>query len=208
MVFSNIFGRDMNFPVYLLSGQLIFGFFNESTTQAMRSVVGGAGIIRKIFVPKYIFPVSRVLSSMVNMFFSFLAFLLVFIVTRAPVHWNMLLIPIPILYTFVFSLGVGMLLSSLAVFFHDITYLYGVFTVLLMYLTPIFYPVSLLPRLVEQFIGLNPLYHYVDYFRKLVMHGVVPGLWPNMVCIGFALAALSVGIYVSVSQQGKYILYL
>ncbi|MCL2060309.1 MAG: ABC transporter permease, partial [Oscillospiraceae bacterium] len=141
LVFSYIFRFQIeNFPVYLLSGQIIFGFFSESTTQAMGSVIAGEGIIKKIYVPKYIFPVSRVLSSLVNLAFSFIAFLLVFIFTGVQFKPTMLLLPIPILYVLVFSLGIAMLLSSMAVFFRDLTYLYGVFLTLLLYLTPLFYP--------------------------------------------------------------------
>jgi ABC-type polysaccharide/polyol phosphate export permease len=208
-IFAKLFRSEIqNFPVYLLSGQIIFGFFNESTTQAMGSVIANEGIIRKIYVPKYVFPLTRVLSSLVNLFFSFLAFLLVFIATGAHFQWTMLLIPIPIIYVFIFSLGVAMLMSSLAVFFRDLTYLYGVFMLLLMYMTPLFYPVSILPEWMIPVIGFNPLYHFVDYFRALTLWGIIPDLWSNMVCIGFALASLCGGAYVFMRQQDRYILYL
>ena len=209
LVFSYLFRNQIeNFPVYLLSGQIIFGFFAESTTLAMNSIIAGEGIIKKVYVPKYIFPVSRVLSSLVNLLFSFLAFMLVFIITGARFRATFLLIPIPILYTFVFSLGVAVLLSSLTVFFRDLIYLYGVFTTLLMYLTPIFYPVDIWPEALRPFMGLNPIYHFVDYFRDLALRGVVPGLWDNVVCLGFALAALCGGMYVFMSQEDKFILSL
>ena len=209
LVFSYLFRFQIeNFPVYLLSGQIIFGFFNESTTLAMSSVITNEGVIKKIYVPKYIFPLSRVLSSLVNLAFSLVAFLLVFIITRAPFHITMLLLPIPIIYTFVFSLGIAMLLSSLAVFFRDLTYLYGILLTLVMYLTPLFYPIEIIPEQMQPFMGFNPLYHFVDYARDLALRGVVPDLWSNMVCIGFALAALCCGLYVFMRQQDKYILHL
>ena len=208
-VFSYLFSRSIEyFPVYLISGQLIYNFFSESTKLGLGSIISSEGIIKKIYVPKYIFPMSRVISSLVNVAFSFLAFLLVFIVVGAPFRWTMLLLPIPVLYTFIFSLGVAMLLSSLAVFFRDLKYLYGIFTLLLMYLTPIFYPVDILPKKFIPIIGFNPLYHFVDYYRSLALYGKVPDLWSNMVCIGFALAALCCGVYVFMSQQEKYILHM
>jgi len=79
---------------------------------------------------------------------------------------------------------------------------------LLMYLTPIFYPVSTIPQWALPYYGLNPLYHFVDYFRSLALYGVIPGLWANTVCVGFALASLCTGVYVFMSLQDKYILYL
>ena len=209
MVFSLIFRNQIpNFPVYLLSGNIIYAFFNESTNQAMLSVVTNEGIIKKVYVPKYIFPVSKVLSSLVNLGFSFLAFMLVFVITRAPFHWTMLMLPVPIIYTFVFSLGIAMLLSSLAVFFRDLSYLYGIFLMLLMYMTPLFYPVSILPEWAVPLVGFNPIYHFVCYFRDLALSGIVPSLWENMVCLGYALAALCLGTYTFMSKQDRFILYL
>lgn len=209
MVFSFLFRNEIEyFPIYLLSGLIIFNFFSEATTGAMGSIVSASAVIKKVYVPKYIFPISRVTSSLVNLLFSILAFILVFVVIRAPFHWTILLIPIPILYTFLFSLGVGMMLSSMAVFFRDLTYLYGVFTLLLLYLSAIFYPVTALPEWVQQVLGLNPLYHYISYFRHLALYGTIPGFWANAVCIGLAMAALCYGIYVTMSQQDKYILHL
>ncbi|MCL1883905.1 MAG: ABC transporter permease [Defluviitaleaceae bacterium] len=209
MVFSFLFEPDINnFPVYVFSGQLIFNFFSESTSNAMMSIVGNAGTIKKLYVPKYIFPITRVLSSTVNLGFSFIAFLLVFVATGESFKWAMLLIPIPVLYVFVFALGAGMILSALAVFFRDITYVYTVGLTMLMFLTPILYPVAILPARVFHLVHLNPLFHYVGYFRALVLEGTVPGLWENIICLGFALAALGVGLYVKMAQQDKYILYI
>jgi ABC-type polysaccharide/polyol phosphate export permease len=209
MVFSYIFRMQIeNFPVYMLSGNIIYSFFSESTNQAMGSVIANEGIIKKVYVPKYIFPVSKVLSSLVNLLFSFIAFLLVFIITQASFRWTLLLIPIPIIYAFVFSLGISMLLSSLAVFFRDLSYLYGVLLTLLMYMTPLFYPIEALPESMVTVIGFNPIYHFVNYFRDLALRGAVPGLWENMVCLGFALAALCLGMFTFMSQQDRYILHL
>jgi len=209
MVFSLLFHFEIeNFPVYLLSGQLMFNFFSESTSLAMGSITGGAGTIKKVYVPKYIFPLSCVVSSMVNLGFSFLAFLVVFAVTRAPLHWTILLVPIPMLYLLIFSVGVGLFLSAIAVFFRDLTHIYGVFLTLLMFLSAIMYPVSILPDRIFHLIHLNPMFHYIDYFRELALNGNIPGLWANIICLGFALAALGVGLYVKMSQQDKYILYL
>ena len=209
MVFSTIFRFEIEyFPLYLLSGQLIFNFFSESTTLAMFSIVNGASQIKKVYVPKYVFPVSRVLSSMVNLGFSFIAFLIVFLILRAPFHWTMLLIPIPVIYLVIFSMGVGMLLSAMTVFFRDIGYIYGILTTLLMFLTPIFWPTSMLSPSIYHLIHLNPMFHYVSYFRDVALYGNVPSLWTNIICLGFALAALSIGLYVKIAQQDKYILYL
>ena len=209
MVFSMLFRFEIpHFPVYLLSGQMIFIFFSEATTGAMGSITGNAGIIKKVYVPKYIFPVSRIFSALVNLAFAFVAFLIVVVITGAPLHWTIVLFPIPIFYTFLFALGVGMLLSCVAVFFRDISHIYGIFTTLLMFMTPIMYPVSILPDRVFQLMHLNPLYHYITFFRALALDGVIPGFWVNIVCLGFALLSICVGLSATVARQDKYILYL
>ena len=207
MVFSTMFRHNIpNFPVYLLSGRLMYDFFSEATSSAMVSVVGGESIIKKIYVPKYIFPVSKVVSSLVNMFFFLIAFFIVFIATGESFKWTMLLLPIPIIYIFVFSLGIAMLLSSMTVFFRDLTYLYGVFTLALFFLTPIIYPIDMLPPWLLPYIGLNPLFQYIEYVRDLTLHGVVPDLWSNLVCIGFSLMAFCCGVYVFMTKQDRFIL--
>jgi len=209
MVFSMLFRMEIyNLPIYILSGQLIFNFYSEATSTAMLSIVSGAGTIKKLYVPKYIFPVSRILSSTINLGFSFIAFLIVFLVTQVPFYWTILLVPIPIMYVFIFAMGVGMILSAMAVFFRDITYIYGISLTLLMFLTPIIYPVSILSPRMFHLIHLNPMFHYVEYFRDLALNGIIPGLWANIICLGFSLAALGIGIYVKISQQDKYILYI
>ena len=208
-VFSHLFRNDIeNFPVWVFSGQLIFNFFQESTTLAMTSVIASEGVIKKVYVPKYIFPLSRVISSLINVFFTFVSFMLVFTVTGSQFYWTMLLIPIPLLYVFVFSLGVAMFLSSMAVFFRDLTYLYGVLTLMLFFLTPIMYHPSIIPAHFQGLYGLNPMFQFLQYFRSVAMDGVVPDLWTNMVCIGLALTSLCVGTYVFMKQQDKYILSL
>jgi len=207
IVFSFVFRNQIEyFPVYLFCGLIIFNFFNESTSLAMNSVIASEGIIKKIYVPKYIFPLARVTSSLVNLAFSLIAFIFVFIVVGAPFKWTLLLIPIPFIYTFVFALGVAMFMSCLAVFFRDLTYLYGIFTLMLMYLTPLFYPVDIIPEWFLPYYGLNPLYHFVDYFRSLTLLGIVPNLWSNMVCIGYALASLCCGTYIFMRKQDQFIL--
>ena len=209
MVFSYVFRREIeHFPAYLLSGLILYNFFNESTTRAMSSIIENEGIIKKVYVPKYVFPLSRVTSSLVNLLFSFLAFLLVFTVTGVPFKWTMLLLPIPMIYTFIFSLGVAMFMSSLSVFFRDLTYLYGVLLTLWFYLTPLIYPIEIIPGWALPFFGLNPLFHFITYFRNLTLAGVVPDLWANMVCVGFALTSLCIGTYVFMARQDRYILYL
>jgi ABC-2 type transport system permease protein len=208
-VFSILFHQAIpNFPVYLLTGQIIFSFFSDSTNLAMNSIITNSSLIKKIYIPKYIFPLSRVLSSFVNLLFSLIALLFVMIVTKASFSWAMLLFPIPLIYILVFSLGVGLILSAYVVFFRDILFLYGVILTAWTYLTPIFYPISIIPVKYLLIYKLNPLYHYITYFREIMLYGRVPSFELNISCIFYAVITLLIGLYVFYKRQNDFILYI
>jgi len=209
IVFSFLFRFDIeNFPVYLLSGQIIFTLFNETTNLCMNSVLGAAAMMKKVNVPKYIFPLSRALSCLINFVFSLTALVLVMLITKAPFHMSMLYIPIAVFYAFVFSLGIGLILSAAVVFFRDISYLYGILMTAVTYLTPLFYPISIVPDQFRWLISLNPLYHLVECFRTCAIYGGIPDLWQNTVCGLVAFASLGIGLYVFYHKQDDFILHI
>ena len=209
IVFSSMFRFDIpNYPVYLLAGQLIFSFYSEATNMAMGSILGNASLIKKIYLPKYIFPVSRVLSSFTTMTFSLVALFIVMIAPKASLHITIVLLPVVLLYVLIFTLGISMVLSVLVVYFRDIRYLYGVFLTALMYLTPIFYPVSILPQWLKDILFLNPLYDFVDMFRKVVLYGEWPLYTEHLLCLGIAAGTLIVGLLVFKRYQRNFILYI
>lgn len=141
VVFSNLFKFDVEyFPVYLLSGQLIFNFYSEATTASMSAIMDNGSLLKKIYVPKYLFVLSRVFSSTINLLASFTALILVMLAMRVELHYTVLLVPIPLIFIVLFSLGVGLILSAITVKFRDIMHLYSVFVTALMYLTPVIYP--------------------------------------------------------------------
>lgn len=210
MVFSYFFRFDIeNYPVYILSGQLIFNYFTESTSMAMESVIGYAPLIKKVYVPKYIFPLEKTCFSFVNLCFSCIALIVVMLVTGAPFHPTMILAIYPMVTLFLFSLGVGLFLSSSSIFFRDIIHLWSVFTTALMYASAVFYPKSLLDGSIMQFlINLNPVYWYIDAFRQVVLNGKM--FTPNhiLVCALCAVVALIVGTRVFKKGQDSFILYI
>ena len=209
VVFSYMFRFDIpNYPLYLITGQTLWTFFNESTNMSMYSVLQNASLIKKVYIPKFIFPISRVLSSFVTMSFSLVAILIVMVLTRAPFSWTILLFPIPLIFLLLFAMGVGMVLSALSVYFRDITHLYGVLTLAWMYLTPIFYPVSALPPKISALVQANPLCSYITFFRGIVLYGAVPELAVWLRCVGASLFALALGLAVFRKLQRNFILYI
>jgi ABC-type polysaccharide/polyol phosphate export permease len=209
LVFSNIFKFDIReYPVFYLTGYVVFNFVSEATMLSMGSVLGSAQLIKKVYIPKYIFPLQKCLFAFVNMLFSLVAVALVFAALQTQLHVTILLFTVPILYAGIFSFGLGLILSAAAVFFRDVVHLYGIWVTAWMYLTPILYPMDVLPEWVQQILNFNPLVHYVEYARDVMINGVVPDLQANLICIGFALSTLLVGIVFFKKTQDKFILHM
>ena len=206
VVFSTVFRFDIpNYPVYLLTGQLLFNFYSESTTMAMDSILSGAALIKKVYLPKYIFPLSRVLSTFTTLLFSLLALFIVMIVTSTSFHITLILLPVVFLYMLIFSLGVSLILAVSVVYFRDIKHLYGVFLSALNFLTPIFYPTSILPEWLKSWMIFNPLYDYIEFLRDILLYGRWPTWEENLLCIACSIGFLAVGMWVLKST--KRILY-
>lgn len=218
-VFQTIFKFDVpNFAVYYLTGSLIFNFMNEATSGAMGSVVGSSSLIKKVYIPKYIFPSEKVMFAFVNMLFSMVALIIIMAITKfgwigvaseLKITWTCFLFFIPMIYTFVFSLGLGLILATLNVYFRDVSHIYSVLVMAWMYLTPIIYPMSAIEgSFVMKFIRFNPMYYYVEYFRSVVMYGTVPDMKTNVICIVSSLFFLVIGLIVFKKRQDKFILYI
>ncbi len=208
-VFSNVFRFDIpNYPLYLICGQTLKTFFNESTNMAMHSIVANAPLIKKVYIPKFIFPVSRVLSSFVTMSFSLVAIVIVMIIMQVKVSWPILLVVFPLFFLFIFCCSMGMILSALSVYFRDITHLYGVFTLAMMYATPIFYPLDAVSAQIQAIIKLNPMYHFINLFRNLVIYAHIPGPNAWFGCIASSLVALAIGLVVFNKLQKNFLLYV
>ncbi|WGE35428.1 ABC transporter permease [Actinobacillus genomosp. 1] len=210
IVFSNLFRFDTpNYPLYLISGQIIFNFMVEATNMSVWSITGNASLLKKTYVPKYIFTVSKVGSSLVNLIFSLGALLLVMIITDAEFTLNLLFFPVIILQVLVFSLGLGLFLAAATVFFRDIQYLWGVFVSMWMYLTPLFYPINIIP---EEYQGLyksvNPMYWYIEQFRDVVLYAKFPQVDSIIMGTGLAFLVLILGAWYFNKKQDEFILYI
>ena len=209
IVFANLFKWDVdNYAVYLLIGTVTFNFFSEATQGSLQSVIGSASLITKVYIPTYVFPVSKVLSSCINWFFSSLALYCIILIQGVPLNVYHLLLPLAYLSLILFSCGIGMILASLMVYFRDIQFLYGVLITLWMYLTPLFYPVSIIP---EQWLFVyekNPMYQYVNFFRTVMLNGAIPSVEQFGYCIGYAVLAMVVGFFTFRKLKHNFILHI
>lgn len=209
VVFSQLFQSNIdNFAIYYLSGYILYSFINDSTTASLFSVVYNASLMKKVYIPKYMFPVSKVASSLVNLGFSFIAMVIVMIVTGTSVKLTILLLPLVVLYVVIFALGLGLILATLYVFFRDCGHLYGIVMLVWLYLTPLFYPKEILPEMLQRLLVFNPMYHFVEYFRDILLYGIWPDLVQNLICLSMGIVVLLVGTLVFYKKQDKFILYV
>lgn len=209
LVFSTIFKMNIeNFPIYLLCGSLLFSYFSESTSVAMSSVYSNASLLNKVYIPKYLFPVSQIISSLINLIISFSALIIVMIVTKTPFYATIWLSFVPILYLFFLSLGIGLLLSCAAVFFRDLTHLYGIVLTALQFLTPIFYPVEILPDYLKPYVESNPVYHAILMLRQLILYNEFPTFSQHLILFTITLIILILGLFVFYKKQDRFVLYV
>lgn len=226
VVFSNLFGKDsaevVNYPVYLLSGRLLYEFFTQSTKRAMKSIRGNASIIKKVYVPKYIYPFSVVLSTFVTFLISLsvlvvvIAFFNIAKINPVTISWQVVFALLPIIVLFFFGIGVGMILATLNVFFKDIENLYEVFCLLLFYLTPIVYTLDRLGFSKDSWqlslLKINPMYGIIDAFRAAVLHSAQFAEFFDaqsfLYSIIFAAVMFIIGIVAFYKNQDKFILHI
>lgn len=207
-VFGTFFGRTQEYyTIYLFSGWLIFQYYNEATNGAMNSLMSNASIFSKVKVPKYMFLFSRVASSSINFFLTLIVYFVFVIAYRVPITWKYITLVYPVFCMFILILGIGLILSALFVFFRDIQYLYSVFSMALMYATPIFYTTDILGDKSWIFY-LNPLYYYVTYFRSVVIDGTIPPLTFHVVMLAISISLFAIGCWMYKKYNYKFLYYV
>lgn len=208
-VFSTIFKSDIpNFAAYLIIGTVMFNFFTEACGMALTSIIGNAGLITKVYMPKYIYPLTRVMSSVVNLAISLIPLLIVCIFTGVQFHPSAILALYFLVCLMIFSLGLGLLLSASMVFFRDTQFLWGVFSMMWMYATPIFYPETIIPENMKFIHIFNPLYHFLKNTRMCILGGLSPEPAVYVQCLAIAMGMLLVGALVFRKSQDRFVLYL
>jgi ABC-2 type transport system permease protein len=208
LVFTNFFGSHIEkYPIYLFCGNIVFSFFTDATNGGMGSLMGNADIFSKVNVPKYLFLLSRVVTSIINFGLTFIVFLIFCIIFKVEFTLYFLALVIPIACLIIFNIGMGLILSALFVFFRDIQYLWSVFTLLLMYVSAIFYDVEQFGDMKILF-NLNPIFVYIKYIRQLVLYQEFPSVWLNLAAVGYALVALGIGALIYKAKNHKFLYYI
>lgn len=215
IVFSQMFKfkvEGVNYLVYLMTGIVMFNFFSEATNAAMMSIIGNFSLINKIYIPKYIFPISKIVFSGINFLFTLIPLLLVILIsgsgdTKCVINIYYLLIPFIFLFYFMFSLGLGFFLSCFSVFLRDVIYIYGIVLTIWNYLTPVFYSISIIPENVQPYFKLNPIYVFIDSMRNIILFSKMPTNQNLILMVLYGVIFLVGGALFFKRKQDKFIYY-
>ena len=217
IVFSQMFKfrvEGVNYLVYLMTGLVMFNYFSEASNSAMTSVVNNFALMTKVYIPKYIFPIAKCLFVGINFMLTLIPLLAIILFTgnaaegtKCVINVWYLLLPYVFISMIVFTMGLGLLLSCISVFFRDMFYIYGIVLTIWNYLTPVFYDVSILPDYAKTIMNFNPLYIFITTARDIILYAKCPAPEMLLSCGLIALGTLLVGSFVFKKNQDKFIYY-
>ena len=216
VVFSNVFKFSVpgvNYLVYLMTGLTFFNYYNEASNLAMSSVVGNFSLLNKIYIPKYIFPLSKCLFVGINFLLTLIPLYAVILLsgsgeTKCHITVIHLLLPYSFLCLLIFTIGISFILSTISVFLRDMFYIYGIVLTILSYFTPIMYDISMLDPIIQKVLKLNPLYHYITFARTIILYDQVPSLRSFVICGASCLIVFIAGVIIFKKNQDKFIYYM
>jgi ABC-type polysaccharide/polyol phosphate export permease len=202
--FSHMFRFSIvHYPVYVLSGLILWNFFTQTTTYAMSTLVWGGGLLKRIYLPRSIFAVASIGNGLVNLGLSLVPLLAIILIVGHPVHLTWWFVPLAVLLLAMFSLGVALLMSALAVFFADVVEMYAVVVQVWFFLTPVMYPKEMLPARFVWYLNLNPVYNLLELFRVPIYNGVIPGPHTIIAAVVSAVVSLLVGWWAFASKADE-----
>ena len=211
IVFSNVFKFStpgVSYLAYLLSGLVMFNYFSEASNLAMSSVVANFSLLNKIYIPKYIFPLSKCLFVGINFLLTLIPLYVVLFATGTGINIYHIFLPYAFLCLFMFTLGMGFILSAVSVFLRDMFYIYGIVLTIWQYFTPLFYSITMLPSNLQSLFKLNPLYLFIDSVREIVLYSRMPSVTTLFMCGIIAVLSTIIGSIIFKSKQDKFIYYI
>ena len=206
IVFSRAFGGSQEgYAAYVLSGLIAWNFFAQSTNAATLHLVWGGSLLKKIYIPRTSFAVSATGTGLINLLLSLIPLLLVMLIIRVPIRWTIIFMPIPILFLAMFALGIGLLISTMAIYYADIAEMYQIFLTAWMYLSPVIWSPEILPEVYRLWITkLNPMYYLIELFRMPIIYGQVPDINLLLISAGIATITLFAGWMFFTSKSDEF----
>lgn len=218
IVFTTIFAQGRNgsitpemYPLYLIVGNVTFAVMSDSTSQALSSIIHASSLLKKVKVHRFVFPVQKVLFSLVNFAFSLIAVAIVMLWFHVVPTWHLLLLPVCLILLMFFCMGVGLLLSAATVFFRDVMHLWSVVLTAWTYFTPIFWTTDYIlkmPHILRVLMYANPMYNYLQFMRDIFLFQTCPTPLEFGLCVAWAVIAMAIGYTVFHKNEHKFILYI
>jgi len=194
VVFSNLFRTLEDYPIYVLSGLVVWNFFSQTTVNTLTQTIWGGSLFHRIYLPRTTFAISAIGTGLVNIVLSIVPLVIIMLIIKMPLQLTLLFLPIPMIILAAFALGIGLIISTFSIKFPDVVEMYKVALTAWMYITPIIYPIHVIPESYRQWlIGLNPMYYIVEIFRLPIFHGVLPSYQIMIISSGVALITLILG---------------
>ena len=216
IVFTTIFAQGRNgsvtpemYPLYLIVGNVTFAVMSDSTSQALSSIVYASSLLKKVKVHRFVFPVQKVLFSLVNFAFSLIAVAIVMLWFHVVPTWHLLLLPVCLILLMFFCMGLGLLLSAATVFFRDVMHLWSVVITAWTYFTPIFWTTDYIlkmPHILRVLMYANPMYNYLQFMRDIFLFQTCPTPLEFGLCVAWAVIAMAIGYAVFHKNEHKFIL--
>lgn len=207
VIFSQVFNSTVPYyAIYVLIGKIMWDLFNQTTMFGMSSILDGSNLIKKVYIPKYIFPLSKSLTALVNVGLSSIGLFVLMIILQVPFSFKMIGVVFPVAYMFLFGLGIAYMLATYVVFFRDLNYLFEVVLSAWMYFSAIFYTPDILGRF-EYLLDFNPAFRYIDMFRNIILFQQMPTLSDHLIGLTLGLVSMTIGLLALKRNQDKFILY-
>lgn len=203
-VFSNVFGGGASYAVYVLSGLICWTFFAQATSDSMSNLVWGGGLLKRIYIPRTVFAVSSIGTGLINLAMAIVPLIIVMLIAGVTPRWSMLILPIPALFLAMFALGMGLFLSSMAIYFADVMEMYAILLTAWLYYSPVIYRVDMLPERYHWLLRLNPIYHLIGLFRTPVLEGRIPAASEFLLAGAIALVTLLVGWFLFAQKADEF----
>jgi ABC-type polysaccharide/polyol phosphate export permease len=209
LVFSTLFKSDLKtFVVFLFAGMIPWNFFSSVVTQSGASFINNEGLIKKIYLPKVVFPLSVAFALLIDSALSFIALFAIILLVGGSLSWALLFVPVAYVFLFFFSFGLGLVMSVATVFFRDLQHVILIAMQGLFFLSPILYKHDSLTGVLAWLVNMNPFVPFIDLFRAPLYAGTVPSTEIIVRAALLALFAMLLGLYVFLSQEKKIIFRL
>lgn len=209
IIFSTLFRSNIeNYPVYLLTGIVFFNFFNEVCSLGLTSITDNASLIKKVYLSKYVYPLSRVISSLINFSFSLIPLLGIMFITQTAFRASLLLLIFDVLCLTMFNFGMVLILSTMMTFFQDTRFIWSVLSMIWMYMTPLFYPENIIPARFATLYHMNPMYQFITFARTCIIGGVSPAPTSYLWCLLSGTVVMVIGILIFRKHQDQFVLNL